>query len=157
MFKDDRLNVPKRRFRGLFLNSIFTFLIVIFSVSPAISDDALSLFQSARIEKAFLSPTKSDGSSILSFLITNESSENLTILGLTSPIHQNSKILVQLTEGNYVELESIPLASEEGLDMTSSHILIQLTNVTRPISENERINFTLVLTSGKLPFTAHVQ
>jgi len=128
-----------------------------FSVSPAKSDDALSLFQAARIEKAVLSPIKADGTSILRFLITNESSENLTIIGVTSPIHQNSKIRVQLNEGNYSQLDSILLPREEDLDMTSSHIVIQLTDVVRPIKKNENIDFTLVLTSGEIPFTAHVE
>ncbi|CAH1387966.1 hypothetical protein [Candidatus Nitrotoga sp. M5] len=126
------------------------------SASMVLSDDLVADFQSAQITEAHLLLDEDANSGVLSFRITNNSSGNLTILGVTDTGHMQSKIIVRLDDTNYAELGSITLLREENLDLTTTHIFIQLSNITEPIKADQKIDLKLVFTNGEMPISAHV-
>ena len=131
-------------------------LILTFSMTNIAQADDPTVFQSIEIEHAVLTPSKVGGTSTLRLFIRNESAGNLTIFGVESPSHRRSTILVKINDEGYSELASLPLAKEESLDMTSSHMIIQLAEIVRPLKMHEKIPLKLILSNGELPFTAHV-
>ncbi len=141
----------------LFLNIFCTVLALGLSTGAAVSDDAPSVFQSARIERATLTPSDVGGVSILRLFITNESVNQLTIMSVKGPSHGQSKIMVQVNTATYAGLDSIPLINEEVLDMTSSHMIVELSDLKTAIRLDEKIHLKLILANGELPFTAHVR
>lgn len=139
------------------LKLFITFVFLLSIIKPALSKDDPSMFQAAEIREAYVTPSDVGGTSILRFHIRNNSPDTLVILGVEGLDHEHSKIIVQLGSEKYSELGSIPLLAEEHLDMTSSHMFVQLLNVGRPIKSNEKIKLRIILTKGQLPFTAHVR
>lgn len=138
-----------------FLKTSFA-LFFTFSMPNIAQADDPTVFQSIEIEHAALTPSKIGGISTLRLFIRNKSTGNLTILGVESPSHRRSIIRVKLNDEGYSELGSLPLVEAESLDLTTSHMIIQLAEILRPLKMHEKIPLTLILSNGKLPFTAHV-
>ncbi len=121
----------------------------------AFADDP-SLYQSAEIMDAVLTPAERGDTSLLKIRIRNERVDALTIMGVSGERHLQSIIIARLGERGYAALDSLYLPQEENLDIGSAHILIYLRKIIRPIHVGETIKLQLVLTRGELPFTAHV-
>jgi copper(I)-binding protein len=138
-----------------YIISIFTAIFVLTLTKYTLADDP-AIYQSVEIKDAVLTPSKKGEMSTLRFYIRNEGIDPVSILGVKGPGHRYSKILAKVTDKNYVKLGSLPLAQEESLDLTSSHVLIQLTETTQSYKLNDTVPLTLVLINGELPFVAHV-
>lgn len=139
-----------------YLKPIIALFVIFQSINVVWADDP-SIFQSAQIEHAVLTPAGIGGVSTLRIFIRNMSSDYLTILGVRSPHNNRSQIMVSLGGGAYTELDALPLEREENLDLSSSHMIIHLLEITQPIEIDEKIELNLILANGELPFTAHVR
>ena len=53
-------------------------------------------------------------------------------------------------------LDSITIPSEEMLDLTSNHLLIELSNLKRPFRKGETVSLALSFLRGRVPIEAHV-
>ena len=133
-----------------------SFFLLTVSATGALADDTDALYQSAEIEEAFLILSDDKGTAVLRFKITNQTLSNLTILGVNGPGNVKSQILVKVDDTKYVELGSISIASEESLDLTSSHMSIRLLELPDSFQKTGKIDLNIILSEGKLPFTAHI-
>lgn len=133
----------------------FTFSLVF--IQNSFADDTDAYFQSAEIDSAEITISSNETSGNLRFRIVNNSSGKLTILGVTGAGDIHSKIMARIDDINYAELGSIPLLSEESLDMTTTHMFIHLFNIEEPLKIGQKIDLKLLLASGELPFSAHIK
>lgn len=124
---------------------------------PVKAMDFGTVFQEAEIGQAILSPTNEKGVSILQLRLTNLALGNLTIIGVKSAHHDNSKIVAELEPEKFVTLETLSIPAEETLDMMEAGIFVHLLNMKAPVNADGMVELRLVLTQGELPFMAHIE
>jgi copper(I)-binding protein len=121
------------------------------------ADDTNANFQSAKIEDAVLTLSSKGYYGDLRFHIFNNSLDKLTILEVTGAGNERSTIMARLDNVNYADLGSITLLSEESLDLTTSHIFIRLFDIEEPLKAGQTVKLRLILSTGEIPFSAHVK
>lgn len=125
--------------------------------TPAIADNTDAYFQPVEIHDAVVTISDRVTSGDLRFRIVNSSPGKLTIVGVTNTDKVQSKIMGRIDNNNYAELGSITLLREENLDLTTTHIFVRLSNFKVPLKAGEIVDLRLVLSTGELPFSAHVK
>jgi hypothetical protein len=120
------------------------------------ADDTDTVYQSAEIEEAFLIIPDDGEIAELHFKITNQSNGTLTILGVAGEEQIQSKIIARLDDERFTELGSISLGPEESLDLTTSHMSVWISGLSESLIKTGKVNLNIILSDGKLPFTAHV-
>jgi len=125
--------------------------------TPAIADNTDAYFQPVEIHDAVVTIAEQDTSGDLRFRIVNSSPTKLTIVGVTNTDKVKSKIMGRIDEKNYAELGSITLLREENIDLTTTHIFVRLSSFKEPLKVGEIVDLRLVLSNGKVPFSAHVK
>lgn len=125
--------------------------------TPAIADNTDAYFQPVEIHDAVVTISDQVTSGYLRFRIVNSSPGKLTIVGVTNTDKVQSKIMGRIDNNNYAELGSITLLREENLDLTTTHIFVRLSNFKVPLKAGEIVDLRLVLSTGELPFSAHVK
>ncbi|MEH6405524.1 MAG: hypothetical protein V7750_19290 [Sneathiella sp.] len=141
---------------GKSLRLLISFLTVITLATPAFAKDFIAVYQDAEIAKAVVSAGANKNVGTLQLKLTNTAVGSLTIIGVKGASHKNSKIVAQLGPAKYVELESLPILSEETLDMEDAGIFIQLHDMEASLKNGSVIELDLILLNGEMPFRAHV-
>jgi len=141
---------------GKSLRLLICLLTAISFATPVVATDFVAVYQDAEIEKATVSAEVNKGARTLQLTLTNTAVGSLTIIGVKGASHKNSKIVAQLGPAKYVELESLPILSEETLDMEDAGIFIQLHDMEAPLKSGTVIELDLILLNGEMPFRAHV-
>jgi len=141
---------------GKSLRFLISLLAIITLATPVVAMDFSAVYQDAEIERAVVSAEVTKGVRTLQLTLTNTTVGNLTILGVKGPNHKKSKIIAQLGPAKYVALETLPILSEETLDMKDAGIFIQLQGMEAPLKKGSIIELDLILLNGKMPFRAHV-
>lgn len=138
--------------------SIIVFVILMSGISrQALSVNLADDYQSVLIENTHLIIEQGQNHGILEFRITNQSNSNLTILGVRGPNNEKSEILVKTGETEYADLDSITLAAEESIDLSTSHISMKLSGFVEQVRVDRKIDLILILSNGEIPFEAHVK
>jgi copper(I)-binding protein len=144
---------------GLLEGTALAFLVglAIMLMAPVARADASpERFGDVTIIDAAVQSAPQGGNSEVRFRLVNESAESLTIIGVDSGLVSGSKILARTGHGQMVDLGSISVPAEETLNLHSSHLKIELTNVKRELQTDDVISLNLVLMRGTIPFKAHV-
>lgn len=130
--------------------------IVLIAVSNVKADSTPDTYNEVTITDVTVSSAPSGGKSELRFRLTNESAENLTLIGVTSQHISDAAILAQTSHGTPVKLSSFPILTEETLDLYSSHLKIELSGLKERFVSGTIVPLTLNLLRGGIPIFAHV-
>lgn len=152
MTKTDIVRTICHMAKGLSLVS----LIFMMTVSSLSADALPDRYNAVTITDAMVFAAPSGGNSALHFRLVNESSETLTLIGVTSEHISGAKILAKTSQGISANLGSITIRAEETLDLHSSHLKILLTGLRRNFLQGQVVPLTLSMSRGGIPINAHV-
>jgi copper(I)-binding protein len=96
------------------------------------------------------------GTSRLHLIITNDSSETLSFLGVRTGVATQSTLMGRVSATDDHALGSFPIASDESLNLDTSHLWVSLNSLRRPLTSGDSFPVTLLFTVGELPVIAHV-
>ena len=136
---------------------IVSLIFVALLSAPVWASNNSVTYQSVDVQEATLTPSKDGLTAILRFKFRNETPETIVLLGAIAPSFGTSEILVKLSDQKTQKLASLSIPSEELLDLTTNHIFIKLSGGKLLDRSQREITLRLALTSGELPFVAHVE
>jgi len=131
-------------------------LIIMMTASNLSADAIPDRYNAVTITDAMVLAAPSGENSALHFRLVNESSETLTLIGVTSEHISGAKILAQTSHGIPVNLGSITIRVEETLNLHSFHLKIVLTGLKRSFLHGQVVPLTLIMSRGSIPINAHV-
>lgn len=130
--------------------------LVLIAASNVKADSTPGTYNEVTITDVIVSIAPSGGKRKLRFRLTNETAENLTLIGITSQHISDAAILAQTSHSVPVKLSSFPILTEETLDLYSSHLKIELSGLEESFVSGTIVPLTLNLLRGGIPIFSHV-
>jgi copper(I)-binding protein len=129
---------------------------ILVSVPAAIADDIRNDNNFVSIEAAHVSATKAGGTAQLQFKITNQGNEPVNLRSVRSHLAQNSRVTIfDPYQGRQV-INDLSVLRDETLDLSSSHIRVELINLSKDIEPGSTIEFELIFRRFSTTAEAHV-
>ena len=123
---------------------------------PAAADETFEPISGVAILDATATTSLVDGTARLRFGLENFSSSDVTLIGVRSEnAGSGTVILTDGSGGQSVALQLL-VRQEESLDLSSSHIRIELRGLNKPLSEGDVMPFELLFRQGSATGFAHV-
>lgn len=140
-----------------YLISIFSSIVAIFSLNSfASADEVTETFDGIVVEQAFVQTNKAATYPFLSFNISNFSSNDLTLMGISTEWFETTNISMRMPDKGLVEVNSLSVLQEETLKLDTSHIVIELKKLTRAIKKGDKIEFKLLFADRTIPVLADI-
>ena len=108
------------------------------------------------IEEVWATPSLRGGHSVLRLRLINDSQEHVHLLGIETPFATDAHIVGRIDDHQSTTFDSISVRANDDLDLTTSHLWIELGPLTRDISPGESIPVELVFLRSRLHVEAHV-
>lgn len=89
----------------------------------------------------------------LRFTLTNDSPEQIIVMGVSSPSAQSGEFIGDTHHGTQFPLSGLILRPDEEMDFSTSHLVARLTGVA---DLNEALAFQILLADGAVSGEAHV-
>lgn len=135
---------------------VFALLLKV-AVNPSAADEAFEPLSSVTVYDAVVDSAPTGATSRLQMKIENLSSEDVTLIGVRSPMAESGALVVvggpEPDAGTSLVLL---IRQEETLDLQSSHIRLELRGLKSPLTEGDSAPFELVFRHGFALGTAHV-
>jgi copper(I)-binding protein len=129
---------------------------ILVSMPAAIADDVRNDNSFVSVEAAHVLATKAGGTAQLQFKITNNGNESVNLTSVRSNLTQVSRITIfDPYQGRQV-IDDLSVQRDETLDLASSHIRVELINLTKDIKPGSTIVFELVFRKFSATAEAHV-
>lgn len=129
---------------------------VVVNLPAAFADDVKNDNSFVSIEAAHVLATEAGGTSQLQFKITNNGRESVNLTSVRSSLAQDARITIfDPYQGRQV-IEDLSVQRDETLDLASSHIRVELINLTKDIEPGSTIEFELVFRKFSATALAHV-
>ncbi len=142
------------------MKNIFIFGLSVFAqvvlLQNAYGDNVDALFQSVDIQDASVEIYSETGAGRLKLNIVNQSTDDLSVLGLRDELGKDWYMQAKVTDRKFVKMSSIVLGTEERLDFSTNHLQFKAMDVLGEGAISD-INLMLLLNTGEVPFRAHVK
>jgi len=125
-------------------------------LGPAAADPAPSHHGRITVENVWITPGRTGDQSMLRFRIINESEDPVHLLGVTTPIALDTRIIGRIGDHETATFESVSVRADTDLDLTSDHMWIELGPLTREVKSGETIPLELVFLRTRIRTEAHV-
>ena len=109
---------------------------------PALADEPVDLGD-IRIEAATPPPGVKGGRSKLRFQIENNSRIDLHLIGISTSVAEKSELVARVGTKKTSVLQSIGVASDEILDLTTSHLHYEIYPLQQTIHSGDEFSMTL--------------
>lgn len=129
---------------------------VILAAVPVRADQPSHHHGDVVVENVWITPAKDAEQAILRLRILNETQSPMHLLGVTAPLAKSSQIVGRVSDHQTASLGSIGIRPDSALDLTTSHLWIELGPLSREIKQGELIPIELVFVRGRIPADAHV-
>lgn len=112
------------------------------------ADETTATLSDLMIENATIEAGDAGGDSRIRFLISNDSSETVTVVGLRSPAATSGSLTYFTDHGEAEPSAAMTIKPDETLDFSSGHLAAKLIGLKAPLRPNDRVPFELMLRSG---------
>jgi len=137
--------------------AIFTPLVIMLSLnSHAYADEETETYDGIVVEQAFVQTDQATPYPLLSLNISNFSSNDLTLMGISTEWFETTNLLIRMPNKGLVEVDTLSILQEETLNLDTSHIVIELRKLTRAIKEADKIEFKLLFANRTIPVLADI-
>lgn len=134
---------------------LFALAFVLFFSAPVAAHTDFS-YQVA-VDHALLRPAKAGDNALLKLRIQNRGTSIIHLLRVESPITTGSRIIFDDGRRRSGSLESVAILPGEELDLASSHMWIELLELTEPLRDGQHVPLRLVFAfAGWVDVTADV-
>ena len=129
---------------------------ILVSVPAAIADDVRNDNNFVSVEAAHVSASKAGGTAQLQFKITNNGNQPVNLKSVRSSLAQTSQVTIfDPYQGRQV-IDDLSVLRDETLDLDTSHIRVELINLSKDIEPGSTIEFELVFRRFSTTAEAHV-
>lgn len=139
-----------------FLSLLAASLSALVAAEPVRADQPPDHHGSVIVEDVWLTPANEAGQAILRLRILNETHSSMHLLGVATPLAKDSQIIGRISDHRTARLGSIGIRPDGALDLTTSHLWIELGPLSREIRQGELIPIELVFVRGRIHADAHV-
>lgn len=122
----------------------------------ASADQTKEILDGVAVEDAVATAAPSGGVSEVRFRLDNASGRTLRLRGVKSKLAGSAALVMRMPETGPTDVESLTVLDQETLDLRSSHIWIELRDLTLPLDANDVVGFELVFDKGVVHAVAHV-
>ena len=126
------------------------------SWGPVHSDETSEFSDGILVENAQIKVTSDPKIANLEFAVSNLGVEDVTLIRLHSNISENIDIYYVSSDGKKRAISDLTILQEETLDLSSSHIKVDLLGMTKPLPPGSLIEFKLEFREFTTTAVAHV-
>lgn len=108
------------------------------------------------VETVWAIPASEAGKTVLRLRILNQTHSPLHLLGVATPLAKDSQIIGRISDHQTARLGSIGIRPDDMLDLTTSHLWIELGPLSHEIRQGDLIPIELVFVRGRIHADAHV-
>lgn len=145
------LRVPAPQVLGLLFALVFGF----FFSAPAAAHTDFS--DQVAVDHALLGPAKAGDNALLKLRIQNRGTSVIHLLRVESPVTSGSRIIFDDGRRRSGSLDSVAIRPGEELDLASSHMWIELLELTEPLVLGQHVSLRIVFApAGWVEVTADV-
>lgn len=124
---------------------------------PAVrADTPFEMGNNIHIESAIATPAQPGDASRVSFRIINDSTADFHLIGISTPVACEAKLLARIGPTATTVLDSIGIPEGEALDLTTSHLWYEIRPVLRDLHVGATFEMTLNFAGGQLTVPVHV-
>jgi copper(I)-binding protein len=116
----------------------------------------LSLGNEIQVENAYATSGPVGGSTEVRFRLVNESGTTVVLLGVSSRIAENSRLIARIGASDTTELQSISVLAGEVLDLTTSHLWYELFPLRNKLETGDVFDLELDLVNARVMTDVHV-
>lgn len=146
---------PARR-RGVFPRLALGLAIAMAPAGVATADDLTTHHGKLIVDKIHATAGEAGGQSILHFRITNDSDDHAYLLGVSSPVAPNARIVARISHHNTTVIDSASVRADSDLDLTTNHMWVELGPLLRTLRSGETIPIELIFARTRIRINAHV-
>jgi copper(I)-binding protein len=148
---------PARTARVLvFLVGITIFLLVsAASGGRALSDELTETVGGILVEDAVITPVKAGGTAHLQFKVTNFGSNSVNLRAVRSNVARVGRMTMLQPDSKPEIVSSFLILSEETLNLSTSHVRVELRDVKQAIEKGSSVEFDLIFRKFKMSASAH--
>jgi copper(I)-binding protein len=154
IFKE--LNVMGRKRARRLLSLLVASSSALVAAVPASADQPPDHHGRVTVENVWVTPANEAEQAILRLRILNETHSPMHLLGVASPLAKGSQIVGRISDHRTARLGSIGIRPDDMLDLTTSHLWIELGPLSREIRQGDLIPIELVFVRGRIHADAHV-
>lgn len=121
----------------------------------ALTDESSEPISGLYIEDAIATPARAGETALVGFRIDNFSGRSVRFLGVRSERSESAAIMLRSRRSGAQEAETLFLRHDETLDLLTSHMWIELRNVTDEIKTGDTVAFELIFGTGTVQAQAH--
>ncbi len=130
--------------------------LIFFLNSTASADEATETYDGIIVEQAFVQTNQGIPNSQLRLKISNLTSSDLTLTAISTEWFEEVKIMVRMPGKGLVEANTLSILQEETLELDTSHLVIELSNLKRAIKNGDKIEFELFFANQTVPVFADI-
>ncbi len=116
----------------------------------------LSLGDQVQVETAYATSGPAGSSTEVRFRLVNESGTTVVLLGVSSRIAENSRLIARIGASDTTELQSISVPAGEVLDLTTSHLWYELSPLRNKLETGDVFDLELDLVNARVMTDVHV-
>lgn len=116
----------------------------------------LSLGNKVQVENAYATSGPAGKSTEVRFRLINDSGASVVLLGVSSRIAKNSRLVARIEDQATTELQSISVPAGEVLDLTTSHLWYELCPLERNLDAGEVFELELSFVNARIVAEVHV-
>lgn len=132
------------------------FMMLMFGIVPAKADIPVELGNNIRLEALTATPGPIGGVSQIKFRIVNESTANLVLMGISTPVADRANLVASLGKQKEAVLESISVPASETLDLTTSYLQYKIFPLNRALESGDQIPVKFSFIAGEITVLVHV-
>lgn len=125
-------------------------------IPAAYADETFELLNGANVIDAKATPTPKGGTSQITLRLENFGNTDVYLIGIRSKKAESGTLMIRPAGGPAQAADQYLVKSEETLDLTTSHIWMELRGMHAPLAAGEAVDFDLVFRNGISPGVAHV-
>ena len=149
-------NRKPRLGRQIIVRIVFGLAIAVAPALAATADQPPDHHGRIIIDKVWVTPAEVGDRSKLRFRLVNQSYDPVYLLGVDSPVATHARIVARISDRDTTKIESVAVRADSELDLTTSHMWIELGPLARPIKPGESIPIELIFVRSRVHVYAHV-
>lgn len=108
------------------------------------------------VEQAVATTAEVGGTTRVRFVLDNLSGNDVTLVGAEAPLATSGALVLHTGDGETRDVPIFLIKDQEVLDLSTSHIWIELRGLRQPLSDDDEFHFELIFRKGAVAATAHV-
>ena len=133
------------------------FMVLMCGIVPAKADiSSVELGNNIRLEALTAMPGPVGGVSQNKFRIVNESTANLVLMGISTPVADRANLVADLGAQKEAVRESSRIPPSENLDLTTSHLRYEIFPLKRSLEIGDRFPVKFSFVAGEITVLVHV-